>query len=68
MNQYIKLGLLFNGLFLLGNSMVVFPDFLQGIALGLAVVFFSLGVYANHHDISTLIQGKKKLIRRLFLK
>lgn len=68
MNNFIKLGLLFNALFLLGNHIVLFPDFLQGLSLGLAIVFFTLGVYAQHRDLSTLTNFKKRLFTKLFLK
>lgn len=67
-NNYIKFGLLFNGLFLLGNHTNLFPEFIKGLCAGLGLVLILIGMYSENHDISKLRDYKKMIFSRLLSK
>ena len=59
-NNYLAFGLFFNGIFLLGNRLDIFPEFIKGVCAGAGISLIILGSYAQTHDISKLRNFKKK--------
>lgn len=68
LNNYINFGLLFNGIFLLGNSTNSLPEFIKGFYVGLGLVLIFIGIYSEKHDISKLKNCKTMLFKRILLK
>lgn len=67
-NNYISLGLLFNGIFLFGNITNLLPEFIKGFCVGLSFTLIFIGLYAENHDISNLRNYKKTLFNKLLSK
>lgn len=67
-NNYTNFGLLFNGIFLLGNYTGLLPEFIKGLCVGLALILIFIGMYSQNHDISKLISYKKKILNRVLSK
>ena len=61
LNNYISFGLLFNGLFLLGNGLDIFPEFIKGLFAGMGIGLILLGAYSENHDLSRFKNFKKKV-------
>ncbi len=68
LNNYIKFGLLFNGVFLLGNCTNLLPEFIKGLCVGLGLTLIFIGMYSENHDISKLKKFKKDTLNRVFSK
>ena len=67
-NNYLAFGLLFNGIFLLGNRLDIFPEFIKGVCAGVGISLIILGSYAQTHDISKLRNFKKNILNKLSAK
>lgn len=67
-NNYINLGLLFNGIFLLGNYTGLLPEFIKGLCVGLGFTLIAIGIYSQKHDISKIINYKKVLFNKVLQK
>lgn len=65
LNNYINLGLLFNGIFLLGNCTNLLPEFIKGLCVGLGFILIFIGIYSESHQISKLKTYKKNILNRL---
>lgn len=65
LNNYISLGLLFNGIFLLGNCTNLLPEFIKGLCVGLGFILICIGIYSESHQISKLKTYKKNILNRL---
>ncbi|HHD2753906.1 TPA: hypothetical protein ACOTG0_002728 [Clostridium perfringens] len=65
LNNYISLGLLFNGIFLLGNCTNLLPEFIKGLCVGLGFILIFIGIYSESHQISKLKTYKKNILNRL---
>lgn len=63
-NNYICIGLLFNGLGLFSNRFLKLPDFFIGLCFGLGIGLVILGLYIENHDISKI----KNFKRNIFIK
>lgn len=68
LNNYISFGLLFNGIFLLGNCTNLFPELIKGLCAGLGLILIFIGIYSENHDISKLRNYKKNLLNRVLPK
>lgn len=58
-NNYINLGLLFDGIFLLGNCTNLLPEFTKSLCIGLGFTLMFIGIYSETHDISRIRNYKK---------
>ncbi|MCR1949794.1 MULTISPECIES: hypothetical protein [unclassified Clostridium] len=67
-NKYINFGLLFNGVFLLGNYTDLLPEFIKGLSVGLGLTLIFVGVYSENHDISKLRNFKKGIFNQMLSK
>lgn len=67
-NNYTKFGLLFNGIFLFGNSTNLLPEFIKGLSIGLGLILIFIGMYSENHDISKLRSYKKDILNKVFSK
>ena len=63
-NNYINLGLLFNGIFLLGNGTNLMPEFIKGFFLGLGIVFIFHGMFLQNHSMLKIRKFKESLFRK----
>ena len=68
LNNYLKIGILFNVIFLVSNSFNLLPEFAKGFCVGLSIVFILLGLYAQGHDISKIRSYKKNIFKRIISK
>lgn len=64
LNNFICIGLIFNGVYLVSNHFRVIPDFIKGLCAGIGISFILLGAYAEKHDISKLRNYKKALLNK----
>lgn len=69
-NNYTNFGLLFNGIFLMGNYTDLLPEFIKGlcVALGLTLTLIFVGRYSENHDISKLRSYKRNILNRVLSK
>lgn len=67
-NNYINFGLLFNGIFLMGNYTNLLPEFIKGLCVGLGLTLIFIGMYSEKHDISKLKNYKKDILNKLLSK
>lgn len=67
-NNYTNFGLLFNGIFLLGNHTNLLPEFLKGLCVGLGLILIFIGMYSENHDISKLRSCKKDILNKVLSK
>ena len=67
-NKQINFGLLFNGVFLLGNYTDLLPEFIKGLSAGLGLTLIIVGVYSENHDISKLRNFKKGILNKMLSK
>lgn len=67
-NNYTKLGLLFNSIFLLGNYTNLLPEFIKGFCAGLGLVLIFIGIYSENHNISKLRSYKRNILNRILSK
>ena len=68
LNNYTNFGLLFNGIFLLGNSTDLLPEFIKGVCVGLGLILIVIGMYSENHDISKVRSYKKSILNRVLSK
>lgn len=68
LNNYINFGLLFNGIFLLGNCTNLLPEFMKGLFCALGITLIFIGFYSENHDISKFKNYKKNLLKKISLK
>lgn len=64
-NKPLCIGILLNAIFLIFNQFAVVPDFMTGFIEGMALVFFAIGLYGIHHDISKIKNWKKTMIKNI---
>lgn len=62
-NNYINLGLFFNGIFLLGNRLNFLSEFIKGLCCGLGITLILIGMYSEKHDISKIRNLKRMLLK-----
>lgn len=67
-NNYICMGLIFNSIFLFGNGLNLFPEFIKGLLVSLGTGLIFVGIYSEKHDLSRLKNYKKSLFNRLLCK
>ncbi len=61
-NRYTKLGLLFNGLFLICNRVDFIPHFFKGFFVGLGITLILVGLTYEKWGLSKIKQLKRKVI------
>ncbi len=65
-NNYFKLGLFFNGIWLISNSFNLLPSFIEGLCCGVGLTLILIGMCAQNYDISKLRTYKKRLLKKVF--
>jgi hypothetical protein len=65
-NNYIALGLLFNGINLFSTRFGLLPDIVEGICVGLGVTFIFIGMLSTKYDISKLRSQKRIFLKNTF--
>lgn len=65
-NNYIGLGIFLNGLWLLSNQFDMFPDFIEGLCVGVGITFILIGMYKENHNINKFKDYKKRLFTKAF--
>ena len=63
-NNYIRVGLVFNSLFLVGNRIDFIPDFILGFCAALGLILIFVGIYSENHDLC-IKYYKKTLVNRI---
>ena len=66
-NNYLRIGLILNSVFLFTNRLDVIPEFFKGLCACLGIVLMFLGVLSEKYDLSKLRNNKKTLINRILL-
>lgn len=66
-NNYLRIGLILNSVFLFTNRLDVIPEFFKGLCAGLGIVLIFLGDLSEKYDLSKLRNNKKTLINRILL-
>lgn len=67
-NNYICWGLLLNGIWMLSIRVNLLPDFIEGLTVGLGIVFILIGICSEKYDLSKVKNYKKKLFKRITTK
>lgn len=62
LNNYITIGLLLNGIFLISNRFNLLPDFFQGFCVGLGIVLIFFGMYTQKQKANNIRKYKKDLL------
>lgn len=65
LNNYIRFGILFYGVFLIFNCINIIPEFIKGLCVGIGSALIFLGIYSEKHDMSKLKNYKKKLFKKV---
>jgi hypothetical protein len=65
-NKYINFGLIFNGISIISYRFNLLPSFVQGLSVGLGIIFILIGMYAQNHDISKFKNYKKNIWNKAF--
>ncbi len=66
-NNYLRIGLILNSVFLFTNRLDVIPEFFKGLCAGLGIALMFLGDLSEKYDLSKLRNNKKTLINRILL-
>ena len=64
-NNYICYGLLLNGVWILSIRFNLLSDFIEGVMVGLGLLFVLIGMCCEKYDISKIKNYKKKLFSRM---
>ncbi|NEU06287.1 hypothetical protein [Clostridium senegalense] len=64
LNNYIRFGILFYGMFLISNCFNIIPEFIKGLCVGIGFALIFLGIYSEKHDMSKLKNCKKELFKK----
>lgn len=59
LNNYIKLGLIFNVIGIISNSFNLLPSFIRGLCLGLGITLIFVGNHAQNHNVDKFRNYKK---------
>lgn len=68
LNNYIYWGLFLNGIWILSIRCNLLPDFIEGITVGLGILFILIGMCCEKFDISKVKNYKKNLFKRIATK
>ena len=68
MNNYICWGLLLNGIWILSIRFNLLRDFIEGVIVGLGLLFVLIGMCCEKYDISKIKNYKKNLFTRITTK
>lgn len=68
MNNYICYGLLLNGIWILSIRFNLLTDFIEGVMVGLGLLFVIIGMYYEKYDISKIKNYKKKFLNIILTK
>ncbi|GFP75354.1 hypothetical protein [Clostridium fungisolvens] len=68
LNNYLCVGLLINGIWLISSHFNLLPDFIEGLCVGAGLSLILMGLYAENHDISKLKNYKRTLLKKVFRK
>ena len=64
-NNYICWGLFLNGIFIFSSRFNLLPDFIEGISVGLGLLFILIGISCEKYDISKVRNYKKNLFKSI---
>ena len=67
-NNYICFGLLLNGIWIISSRFNLLSDFIEGLCVGLGLLFILLGMSYKKYNISQLRRYKKLLLKRVTTK
>ncbi|NLK94846.1 MAG: hypothetical protein GX275_06605 [Clostridiales bacterium] len=65
-NNYIKIGVVFNTIFLISNVFDILPEFLKGLSAGLGITLIFIGSKFGD-KLSSFREKKLNLIKKLFI-
>ena len=68
MNNYICYGLLLNGVWILSIRFNLLSDFIEGVMVGLGLLFVLIGMCYEKYDIYKIKNYKKNLFSRIVTK
>lgn len=65
-NNYVKIGVVFNTIFLVSNVFDLLPEFIKGICAGLGITLIFMG-FKFGDNLSSFKEKKLNLIKKLFI-
>ena len=68
MNNYTCWGLLLNGIWIFSIRFNLLPDFIEGVIVGLGLLFVLIGMCCKKYSISKIKNYKKNLFSRIVAK
>ncbi len=64
-NNWIKIGLLFNGIFLVANRFSLLPEFFLCLTQGFGLAFILIGFIRGDRDMSKVKEFKRNLYKKI---
>lgn len=64
-NKFMLIGLLANGIYLFTKEIEIFPDFIQGFLIGIALAGMGLGLVGGKYDLSNFHQWKLRTMKKI---
>lgn len=64
-NKFMLIGLLANGIYLFTKEIEAFPDFIQGVIIGIALAGMGLGLVGRKYDLSNFHQWKLRTMKKI---
>ena len=68
MNNYICYGLFLNGIWILSIRFNLLSDFIEGVMVGLGLLFVLIGICYEKYDIYKIKKYKKKFLNIILTK
>ncbi|OLS03500.1 hypothetical protein [Tissierella creatinophila] len=63
MNEYIRWGLLLNGLTIGAKQFIVIPDAIVCFIVGIGISLLIFGIYETNHDITKFKKWKRSILK-----
>ena len=63
--KFMLIGLLANGIYLFTKEIETFPDFIQGVIIGIALAGMGLGLVGRKYDLSNFRQWKLRTMKKI---
>lgn len=68
LNNYICWGVFLNGIWIFSNRYNLLPDFIQGVLIGIGLLFVLIGMCFEKYNISKIKKYKKNILNRITTK